>query len=697
MFKNYCFKNICTFINIFEKYTVYIMETTPKINLPVPYKQSEKVSKSLKKIDNKLKALKKTGTEKILSFVGSNEVEAMFYLYLFKKYKSNCFLHDKSLGIRILGMSILISETYEPKEIKENQDQLDNLSKILVGCITNLNTKIIIVPVQLRFSDGGHANVLIYRKNLNQIEHFEPHGRKYSRNEDNVDNKIIEKWIKLFVLKINARLQLIKQPSVKLIESSEVCPYIDGLQNMEGWSTLTKIAGVEPMGYCVAWSMFFTELCLKNPDIPSSTLINYIFNTLQSMGNIEKRNYLKSVIRGYATFVNEKIDKYFSVFLKSGLTIERLKNLPRPELNKLMFIIRYLVDIEMNLTTDTLFLTNSLKRIQNKLTSLNESLKLNSSNDAVKREIELLTNKKNIFEMYDKFNVVSNPTESLSYASSRSKLCPQGKEINPKTGRCVKVKTKTQKIKKEKIPKVKTPKVKTPKVKTPKVKTPKQKAEIKLEPVLEPVKQALKSCPEGKELNLKTGRCVKTKIQKVKKVKIPKVKTPKVKTPKQKAEIKLAPVLEQILQPEIKMTKSCPEGKEINIKTGRCVKTKTQKVKKVRIPKMKTSKVTIPKVVIKLEPPPPLEPEPKIVEPVKFDPEIKMTKSCPPGKKINPKTGRCIKVKTQKVKKAKISKKKMEKLEQRPKTCPEGKEINPKTGRCVKTKTQKVRKIKMKL
>ena len=166
------------------------MEPTPKIKLPVPYKETKQASNSLKKIDTKLKSLKKTGTEKILTFVGSNEVEAMFYLYLFKKYKSNCFLHDKSLGRRILGMSILIDEAYEPQEVKKNQDQLDNLSKILVDCITNLETKIIIVPVQLRFSDGGaHANVLIYRKNLNQIEHFEPHGRKFSRNEQHIDNR----------------------------------------------------------------------------------------------------------------------------------------------------------------------------------------------------------------------------------------------------------------------------------------------------------------------------------------------------------------------------------------------------------------------------------------------------------------------------------------------------------------------------
>ena len=653
------------------------MESTQKIKLPVPYK-------SLGKIHSKLKSLQKTGTEKILTFIGSNEVEAMFYLYLFKKYKSNCFLHDKSFKTRILGMSILINETYHPQEVKEIQYQLDSLSKILVDCITNLDTKIIIVPVQLLFSDGGaHANVLIYRKNLNQIEHFEPHGRKFSRNEHDVDNKIIEKWMKLFVLKINARLQLIKQPAVKLVESSEVCPYVDGLQNMESWSNLTAIAGVEPLGYCVAWSMFFTELCLKNPEVPSSFLMNYIFQFLRdNMSNVKKNNYLKSVIRGYSVFINQKINKYFSVFFKSGLTIEGLKNLPRPELNNFVHILRYLINIEMNLTTNSLFLTSSLKRTQNKLIRLNESLKLNSSDVYTQKQIELLTNKKNVFELYDKFNVISNPTDSLSYDSSRKKPCPEEKEINPKTGRCIKI--KTQKVKKMKTPKVKL-----------------EKVEIKLEPGLLP-EPVTKVCPPGKEINPKTGRCVKTKTQKTKtkKVKIPKVKLEKV-------EIKLEPepkvVVDPLLEP-VKVvtepvTKVCPPGKEINPKTGRCVKTKTQKIKKIKIPKMKTSKLKTPKVVIKLEPEPKVVIDP-VLEPVKvvLNP---VAKACPPGKEINPKTGRCIKIKTQKtkkirlekVRKAKISKKKMEKLEQIPKTCPPGKELNLKTGRCIKVKTRK-QKIK---
>jgi hypothetical protein len=52
--------------------------------------------------------------------------------------------------------------------------------------------------------------------------------------------------------------------------------------------------------------------------------------------------------------------------------------------------------------------------------------------------------------------------------------------------------------------------------------------------------------------------------------------------------------------------------------------------------------------------------------------ELKPAKVCPPGKKINPKTNRCVKIKP-------------------PKVCPPGKEINPKTNRCVKIKTQKAK------
>jgi serine/threonine protein kinase len=86
--------------------------------------------------------------------------------------------------------------------------------------------------------------------------------------------------------------------------------------------------------------------------------------------------------------------------------------------------------------------------------------------------------------------------------------------------------------------------------------------------------------------------------------------------------------------------KPCPEGKEINPKTGRCIKIKTRP----DCPEGTIRNETTGRCV-----------------------KVKTEKKCPEGKVINPKTGRCIKNKTEK-------------------KCPEGKVINPKTGRCIKDK-----------
>jgi nucleoid DNA-binding protein len=57
---------------------------------------------------------------------------------------------------------------------------------------------------------------------------------------------------------------------------------------------------------------------------------------------------------------------------------------------------------------------------------------------------------------------------------------------------------------------------------------------------------------------------------------------------------------------------------------------------------------------------------------------LKITKVCPEGKVLNPKTNRCVKIKADNKPKSKSSIK--------VKVCPEGKVINPKTNRCVKIK-----------
>ena len=98
-----------------------------------------------------------------------------------------------------------------------------------------------------------------------------------------------------------------------------------------------------------------------------------------------------------------------------------------------------------------------------------------------------------------------------------------------------------------------------------------------------------------------------------------------------------------------KHKKTCPPGKEVNPKTGRCIKKHvTKSSKKPTSAKKPVKKPASAKKPVKKS----------AKKPVK-----KQTKKCPPGKEVNPKTGRCIK-----------------------KVCPPGKKLNIKTNRCVKDK-----------
>ena len=133
--------------------------------------------------------------------------------------------------------------------------------------------------------------------------------------------------------------------------------------------------------------------------------------------------------------------------------------------------------------------------------------------------------------------------EQVNPIKDANKSCPEGKELNPKTNRCV-TECKDEFIRDAEF--------KCKKVAKQTRQAPK--------PIIQIPKDANKSCPEGKELNPKTTRCVtecKDGFIRDAEFKCKKVaKQPPVK------EIRLIPK---------DVNKLCPEGKELNPKTNRCV------------------------------------------------------------------------------------------------------------------------------
>ena len=654
-----------------------------KLEFPEEYTLVETNQKIKKRLDR----FTQKGIEQVSEFIGSTAIEAMFYIYLLKKYKSSCFLTESNGDFwEIFGINLRIREIYSEEEFEQISGYLKSLSTKLVNCINN-GVNIIIIPLGLtlfypdREETDGHANVLIYRKKFNHIEHFEPHGKTGSFGNEKL-NRSIDLFLKLFIEYVNIELLKHKTPAqiqnlkpIELIESTRVCPRLKGFQTLEEDSELFKFEEIESGGYCVAWSMFFTELCLKNPQMTSSQIIESVFSAAFKKSLFYTSGvYFRHIIRGYATFINEKISKYFKFLLDDNkIDIAKLKKITRDERILVVKKMKMIVSIEIELTSNPNAIDDKIKYLQKndrrfKLYDAVESKAFRSN----QLEMQLLKKYK---KYVDDFNspIDTPPTPpSLQVVKTQKPpiICPPGKVLNPKTNRCVKdkyLKTIKQEIKERKeVLKQELQKI-TKECPPGKVLNPDTGRCVKAK-VVKPVKLVIKkepneskTCPPGKVLNLKTGRCVKAKIQ----------------TQKIKKELK-----------ELKEAKNCPHGKVLNPKTGRCVKAKiqTRKIKK-ELKAKKESKI------------------------------------CPSGKVLNPKTGRCVKAKiqTRKIKKelkkpnepnesketketneskepneSKESKEPKELKEpvNKLKECPPGKVLNPKTGRCVKVKigTRKIKK-----
>lgn len=186
-------------------------------------------------------------------FGGYGIIDTMFYMYLFKKYNSSCYiLDDKNYSV---GLTIN-TDIYK----QEQYDFYEYVSYRLVNCIKN-GANIVIIPLTILFDGTGHRNLLVYRKKNNVIEHFEPHGSNILILNRDVPKFIVES-LNSFIETLNDDLKKANLDQVTFIPSKEVCPYTYGLQTLEN---ALPYNDKTVKGYCAAWSALFAELVLTNP------------------------------------------------------------------------------------------------------------------------------------------------------------------------------------------------------------------------------------------------------------------------------------------------------------------------------------------------------------------------------------------------------------------------------------------------
>jgi len=339
-------------------------------------------------------------------------------LYLIKKYNTDCFMYgdranDESFIYGGFVLNLASGQLNLPiGQISTNANILSQINgknlfqmKNFLNCIKN-NQPVIIIPLLLEFgSSEHHANLLIYRRDLNTIEHFEPLGPFFDLRKDYGDK--ITLIIQLIIDKINEINSTPKSKffnalpaNIILTPSNEVCIHSRGLQVIQSQLASFRIEGA---GYCQMWSLLFAEMALLNPTMNSKDILDEIYKLLSTK---DGTTFLSNVIRGYVSMLGDEISLYLSEYINNVFTIENISytlNLLPDYGRYLSDILAFIVYIEVNI--DTLF--TSMPKTVSQLDAVETSLQGVLSNYfRLQNELkELLINRKRNYSIRGKEKV----------------------------------------------------------------------------------------------------------------------------------------------------------------------------------------------------------------------------------------------------------------------------------------------------
>lgn len=143
-----------------------------------------------------------------------------------------------------------------------------------------------------------HSNIVIYDKKLNRVIRFEPYG-----DWDLADSYHLDRMIQIIFEK---SLDKSKRLSMRYIRPSEYLDKTKFQSSSQGDDINRKNLG-DPDGYCLAWSFWFVELVMLNPDCDVSQLVTNAFDLI--LENAITFEPLLHHIRGYAKHLDQEKNK----------------------------------------------------------------------------------------------------------------------------------------------------------------------------------------------------------------------------------------------------------------------------------------------------------------------------------------------------------------------------------------------------
>ncbi len=247
-------------------------------------------------------------------FKGTAWYELVGLLYLHNKYKNACIVISKNISQYKKSLKTVPSKTVnfmntgiEWKESRSEFTVPDGLWKAIKDCLKS-DIDFIVVPFGFQCANGtGHANILIYDKRTQELERFEPNGVVLSNPcyPIGIDDQIKD----LFNKNGKGMVKSMYGPI-------DFCPYL-GFQRIQA-AEISEKKETDPTGFCAAWSWWYADVRLSNPNKTRHEVIELALNKLKS--NPES---FTSYIRSYADFLVKAGEK----LLKSEDPVKVFKEL----------------------------------------------------------------------------------------------------------------------------------------------------------------------------------------------------------------------------------------------------------------------------------------------------------------------------------------------------------------------------------
>jgi ankyrin repeat protein len=177
-----------------------------------------------------------------------------------------------------------------------------NLKLIIFNFLKDNTKEYLIIPIGIELSNGAHANILLYIKETNELERYEPYGKDFPSGFNYNPNSLDHNLKNLFINYFENEKKPFKYISPSEYEIKIGLQFLDTIE-----SSKEKNIG-DAGGFCGAWSLWYIEMRISNINIKRDDLLNSLVNYIRM-----KKVSFRSTIRNFTKNITDIRDKILSV------------------------------------------------------------------------------------------------------------------------------------------------------------------------------------------------------------------------------------------------------------------------------------------------------------------------------------------------------------------------------------------------